>query len=1729
MTFSAMKFGMSSEDEAFPVRMTDTRVTVSVSPSSGKILKLGIVVTSNRLVIDWGDGTTTAYDPEYDQDLGKSIVRNAHHTYSDYGTYVIVIPDTVAEIGFVSQTTQFGIWDSSSGMSAALRSVDSLAPRLLKIGDYGASGLTLMTGDKLLLYCGRGVEIGAYGFASCGLLRDFSKMAKAFSSSGEGAFYKCSALTTLAGMSKFNPSADKSFYGCSKLTDLVGGYSPGTYEFGESIFEKCTSLASIDGIPSGLKTLGRRAFAVCTSLSSILPMSSTGVVEYPDYCFYKCVSLESLAGSVNVTSYGAHCFELTELIESFSGASSGLESCGDYCFASSGFSSFSGCPSSLLELGAYCFSGCPGLSSTVGLASGIELIGEGCFSKCYERTFDANEVFVSERGLSDTSGVASTSIEELPDYCFAGDGMIRSLADFSGVNYIGKYCFSGCSKLLGIGGLPTDKYQPASRDMVRSPTKGYGQCFIDTGVFSGCYDRPFKIPEVTIGYKKYKVAFDGLVDLSGLASLVHLEAFPDRMFEGCSLVPDLPEMPPNTYWLGDYCFSRCRNLNTLDSFANVIPRTGIAGSMGSGNETHAWLPHFGAYCFSECAWASEKKPNTSMLYLGDRQNPPIINNGLSRIGGVRAYCDRLEMILLRESEATHSYQTAILYETLYEPVLRSLAESDASDSAKYDIIHTVFSAHDFLFEGTGFTVWQDAVAAVQDSTRIYTAGGGDAGVIAFDVTPDKSDTVGGLNGVTVRFLFSWILGRSVAVDNKKMFPADRFQPDADIPEVIYEDSKCRLDITPTICDSSIVAPITYRYLLYDSYEEKWKIGFSIDVYRLASGGPPEFVGSISYLDYVEVVDPPSDFKDYLVAFKNDYLARAMISCYSYYPYLLTNYGGVPISEAVGMMNSLSSSDFMYEFHDALLITRLIGTSENIFGEGCFSGCKSLSVAYSEDMPPTKNLDGYPAVSGGISDYCFSDSGVSLTSAFKFVRTIGTGAFARSNVSNFAEFPRHVNLVPAECFMECEGVSSLNDLPCSLTAFGKSAFDGCASLSDIRATGSGSEKMQDERFANYIASYHYSECVDMYRNSRAVETLASRALAGTAVESLTYDWTPIRMDTLEDAQLVVKEILFVKVKPILVTYGSLDSTSHQSFLMRIRVGSWGSPEVVAVCSASGNLVDGDDDNKPGFDEMGLYLPDGCIGSVSMHMGNKGANYRPPYPKGADTPLRRFTYWTQTETGTDYVKVGDTEVRIGVPRYWYPGHDSKQEPVYGISGDCMWMFIGPYRVHVQLCFRVSSKNVETIDGSKALTSIKYELAGVRVLSCTRVMDLPDDPEVPVRVPVFPLLESVGSGCFEGCTRLHDLVGLPKSVTSLPSRCFAGCPFGHPVDKIDVKTPTFSLEMPVLDDRIDWQYDVHNNFFYSEMNSEYEGSICVAVWMKNNQQSAAKMRVLLEHVQDPETGDYTCLVSADPDNCSFAPFTMGGVTYHPEFVSVDENGVVVRICEGFEVLMPFNWYAVGTKQQRPSFDTMRKFRDLVEDEMRSYLRAVSNGLVAKPEEGDTCDFVFSSYSIGWYDGEEDTMVGCPLVRYSWNRKTGVWTIGYVEKRDGQSRVVPWTIVGTSGSKGLLFDREEGYVADGGGYFVLVCDGHEDWEINMKTFSPAVQLLTCSVDIPESVTSVGVDCFSFDKYMDLPNKLQAVYFHMSATELRRMNAFPFGVPPGCTIYANGSAVYTEPLPYAG
>ena len=120
---------------------------------------------------------------------------------------------------------------------------------------------------------------------------------------GGGAFYKCTALTSIALPASITSVGVNAFHLCHALTsiDLPAGLT--SIELGT--FAWCRALHSL-ALPTGITSIAASAFQCCETLTTvILP---NGLTDIGVYAFYRCPALTMINIPASVQSIGACAF-----------------------------------------------------------------------------------------------------------------------------------------------------------------------------------------------------------------------------------------------------------------------------------------------------------------------------------------------------------------------------------------------------------------------------------------------------------------------------------------------------------------------------------------------------------------------------------------------------------------------------------------------------------------------------------------------------------------------------------------------------------------------------------------------------------------------------------------------------------------------------------------------------------------------------------------------------------------------------------------------------------------------------------------------------------------------------------------------------------------------------------------------------------------------------------------------------------------------------------------------------------------------------------------------------------------------------------------------------------------------------------------------------------------------------------------------------------------------------
>ena len=128
---------------------------------------------------------------------------------------------------------------------------------------------------------------------------------------GNGAFLRCSGLTSIDIPDSVTSIGNGAFSMCSDLTSV--DIPDSVTSIGNSVFSDCSGLTSVD-IPDGVTSIGNYAFSYCTDLTSVdIPDSVTSI---GNRAFSECYSLTSVTIPGSVTSIGTRAFEICTSLSS---------------------------------------------------------------------------------------------------------------------------------------------------------------------------------------------------------------------------------------------------------------------------------------------------------------------------------------------------------------------------------------------------------------------------------------------------------------------------------------------------------------------------------------------------------------------------------------------------------------------------------------------------------------------------------------------------------------------------------------------------------------------------------------------------------------------------------------------------------------------------------------------------------------------------------------------------------------------------------------------------------------------------------------------------------------------------------------------------------------------------------------------------------------------------------------------------------------------------------------------------------------------------------------------------------------------------------------------------------------------------------------------------------------------------------------------------------------------
>ena len=187
--------------------------------------------------------------------------------------------------------------------NATLTSLNGLSPNISSLPNNCFGSCTLLTDLSGLRNNGATSSITSIGtacFSGCTSLTNIRDLSYCqLDSLPNECFKGCTALTSIEGIPDSCTTLGSScFQGCSRVTSLqktspvVTNLIPANvYSLGASCFAQ-TGLGDLDGLPSGLTTIGERCFENCASLVELSGIENTSLTVIPEYCFSGCSALQ---------------------------------------------------------------------------------------------------------------------------------------------------------------------------------------------------------------------------------------------------------------------------------------------------------------------------------------------------------------------------------------------------------------------------------------------------------------------------------------------------------------------------------------------------------------------------------------------------------------------------------------------------------------------------------------------------------------------------------------------------------------------------------------------------------------------------------------------------------------------------------------------------------------------------------------------------------------------------------------------------------------------------------------------------------------------------------------------------------------------------------------------------------------------------------------------------------------------------------------------------------------------------------------------------------------------------------------------------------------------------------------------------------------------------------------------------------------------------------------------
>ena len=381
-------------------------------------------------------------------------------------------------------------------------------------------------------------------------------------------FKNCKELEKVKIPSSITVIRDNAFSGCVKLTDINIGQNI-TY-IGYGAFENCQSLVKID-LPDSITYIGQAAFSSCTSLASInIPK---GITVLDRHLYLNCDSLTEVVIPDNITTIKESAFSGCDNLASVTIPDS-VTNIGSDVFGGTKLYESLKPEEGVIYFGKYLLKADETVAKDYTVKEGTTVIAGGAFKGLHitNLTLPDSLVAIGLSAFSECENLVSVDFGEGVRYIHANafkDTSVEKIYLPDSIEYIGSEAFNatGYSSYTQDIRLPDkvveihyDSFYTRSGQYDESGAFYVGKHLIHApGINS---NRNFVVKEgtITIANEAFRTATGGQVINVVLPD--SLQYIGDYAFSGCKTLQSV-NIPENVTYIGTRAFSGCSSLKSL--------------------------------------------------------------------------------------------------------------------------------------------------------------------------------------------------------------------------------------------------------------------------------------------------------------------------------------------------------------------------------------------------------------------------------------------------------------------------------------------------------------------------------------------------------------------------------------------------------------------------------------------------------------------------------------------------------------------------------------------------------------------------------------------------------------------------------------------------------------------------------------------------------------------------------------------------------------------------------------------------------------------------------------------------------------------------------------------------------------------------------------------------------------------------------------------------------------